>query len=106
MKSVGAFFLGLLGLTCAAAADFPPVRLERINERVVALLGPTEVPNRANGGYMKNNLAIIGEAGVILVDAGSHKDVAEHILKALRTVTENPSRTCWSRTTTSTTTWA
>lgn len=71
----------------AMAGAFPEVRIQKINDRVYALLGPTDVPNKGNGGYMNNSLVIIGRDGVILVDAGSHKAVAEHIQEAMRTVT-------------------
>ena len=73
-----------------AISSFPDVKVEKINERIYALLGPSDVPNKANGGYMNNNLAVIGDKGVILVDAGSHKQAAEHILRALRRVTDKP----------------
>ena len=89
MKLLFAFVLALAGVA-ASAAPFPPVHVEKINDRVYALLGPADVPNRENGGYMNNNLAIIGKDGVVLVDAGSHVAVAEHILQALRTVTTKP----------------
>lgn len=74
----------------ASAADFPDVKVQRINDRIYAMLGPHDPPNRENGGYMNNNLVIIGDKGVILVDAGSHKDVAEHIDEAIKTVTKKP----------------
>ena len=71
----------------ALADRFPDVNVRKINDRVYALLGPIDVPNKQNGGYVNNNLVIIGDKGVILVDAGSHKAVAEHIRKAIGTVT-------------------
>lgn len=74
----------------ASAAGYPDVKVEKINDRVYAMLGPTDPPNRENGGYMTNHLVIIGDKGVILVDAGSHRDVAEHIDKAIKTFTEKP----------------
>ena len=74
----------------ALADRFPDVNVRKINDRVYALLGPIDVPNKQNGGYVNNNLVIIGDKGVILVDAGSHKAVAEHIRKAIGTVTSKP----------------
>jgi glyoxylase-like metal-dependent hydrolase (beta-lactamase superfamily II) len=91
MKHYLGVFISLLMFSSAAfSGDFPAVKVQKINDRVYAMLGPHDPPNRENGGYMNNNLVIIGDKGVILVDAGSHKDVAEHIDKAIKTVTQKP----------------
>ncbi len=87
---LGLFAALLMFAGAASAGDFPPVKVQKINDRVYAMLGPHDPPNKENGGYMNNNLVIIGNKGVILVDAGSHKDVAEHIDKAIKTVTTKP----------------
>lgn len=57
----------------AVADPFPAVRTQKINDRVYALLGPIDVPNKQNGGYMNNSLVVIGNTGVILVDSGAHR---------------------------------
>jgi cyclase len=80
----------LMFSTVAVADPFPEVKVQKINDRVYALLGPIDVPNKENGGYMNNSLAIIGNKGVILVDSGSHRAVGEHIGKALAQVTSKP----------------
>lgn len=91
MKHYLSVFIGLMVLASAApAGQFPQVKVQKINDRVYAMLGPHDPPNKENGGYMNNNLVIIGDKGVILVDAGSHKDVAEHIDEAIKTVTTKP----------------
>ena len=72
------------------ADTFPDVKIQKINDRVYALLGPIDPPNRQNGGYVNNNLVIIGSKGVILVDAGSHRAVGEHIGKAIAQLTSKP----------------
>ena len=78
-------------VTMSAAADpFPPVTIEKINDRVYAMLGPYDVPNKQNRGYINNVLVVIGDDGVILVDAGSHRAVARHIDRAIKTVTDKP----------------
>ena len=74
----------------AAADSFPSVTVEKISDRVYAMLGPYDVPNKQNRGYINNVLVIIGDDGVILVDAGSHKSVARHIDRAIKTVTDKP----------------
>jgi cyclase len=73
-----------------SAAEFPEVKVHKINDRVYALLGPLDPPNRENRGYMNNSLVVIGDRGVILVDAGSHRAVAEHIDRAIKRVTPKP----------------
>jgi glyoxylase-like metal-dependent hydrolase (beta-lactamase superfamily II) len=89
-KLVGGFVALLTFVGAASAGDFPAVKVQKINDRVYAMLGPHDPPNKENGGYMNNNLVIIGDKGVILVDAGSHNDVAEHIDAAIKTVTKKP----------------
>lgn len=91
MKSlVKIMVLGLCLMYTSFANAFPDVTVKKINDRVYALLGDIDVPNSQNGGYINNNLVVIGDSGVVLVDAGSHKSVAEHILKALRKITDKP----------------
>lgn len=87
---LGVFIVLQMLVSVVSANEFPEVKVQKINDRVYALLGPSDAPNKQNLGYMNNNLAIIGSQGVILVDAGSHKAVAEHIHKALKTVTSKP----------------
>lgn len=91
MKRYFGVFIALLMCAGAASANpFPDVKVQKINDRVYALLGPTDPPNKQNLGYMNNNLVIIGNKGVILVDAGSHKAVAEHIDAAIKKITSKP----------------
>lgn len=79
------FFSGTI-----SASPFPDVMVKKINDRVYSLHGSVDVPNKENGGYMNNNLVIIGDQGVVLVDAGSHRAVAEHIGKAIERITSKP----------------
>lgn len=87
---LGVFVAFVMFAGSVSAGDFPDVKVQKINDRIYAMLGPHDPPNRENGGYMNNNLVIIGDKGVILVDAGSHKDVAAHIDEAIKTVTQKP----------------
>jgi len=86
----GVLAASFLFAVTAFASEFPDVKVAKINDRIYAMLGPTDPPNKENRGYMNNNLVIIGDTGVILVDAGSHKAVAAHIDKAIKTVTTKP----------------
>ena len=85
-------FLAILILCSqiSLALEYSPVKVKKINDRVFAMLGPSDIPKKENGGFVNNNLVIIGDQGVILVDAGSHKSVAEHIYKSIQTVTNKP----------------
>lgn len=81
-------FLMLANVTLADT--FSDVKVKKINDRVYALLGPIDAPDKKNKGYMNNNLVIIGNNGVILVDSGSHRAVGEHIAKAIAQITPKP----------------
>ncbi|KPK55557.1 MAG: hypothetical protein AMJ84_00990 [Acidithiobacillales bacterium SM23_46] len=89
-RLVGILFAVLSFAFPALAGPYADVKVEKINDRVYALLGGIDVPNRQNGGYVNNVLVILGNKGVILVDAGSHKSVAEHIKRAIRALTPDP----------------
>jgi len=71
MRTFVAASLMILVSTLAQAASLPAPKVQKINDRVYALLGPMELPNKSNQGYMVNTTVIIGEKGVILVDTGS-----------------------------------
>ena len=91
MKRLMFSFIIFAMFTNAALADaFAEVKVQKINDRVYALLGPIDSPNKLNGGYMNNNLVIIGNKGVILVDSGSHRDIGEHIGRAIKRITPKP----------------
>ena len=90
---IGCFIITLITFLFAEvvfADSFADVKVQKINDRVYALLGPIDAPNKQNGGYMNNNLVIVGSKGVILVDSGSHRAVGEHISKAIAQITPKP----------------
>ena len=74
----------------ALVKPLPAVKVQKINDHAYALLGPLDMPNQKNGGYMHNSLVLIGDKGVILVDSGSHKAVGEHIKQAIAKLTPKP----------------
>lgn len=80
----------LLALAIPAHAAMPAVKVEKINDRVYALLGPMEFPNKKNQGYMVNSTVIIGDKGVILVDTGSTDVVGKHLAQAIAKITPKP----------------
>ena len=74
----------------AASAALPPVKVEKINDRVYALLGPVGLPDKKNDGYMVNSTVIIGDAGVILIDTGFTDEIGKHLAKTIATLTPKP----------------
>jgi glyoxylase-like metal-dependent hydrolase (beta-lactamase superfamily II) len=91
MKRLLLFFTGLLlTATAVAAPPLPDVEVVKINERVYALLGPLELPNKRNLGYTVNSTAIIGDQGVILVDTGFTDEVGAHLARAVAKITPKP----------------
>jgi len=80
----------LMLFTHAAGAAPPAPKVQKINDRVYALLGPMEFPNRKNEGYMVNSTAIIGEKGVILIDTGFTDEIGKHLAKAIAKLTTKP----------------
>lgn len=88
------FLLLLAGIALLAGATLvkpiPAVKTVKVNERVFALLGPTELPNAHNQGYMVNSTLILGDKGAILIDTGFSDEVGAHIRKAAEKITKLP----------------
>lgn len=84
----------LAGVAVLAGATLvkplPAVKTVKVNERIYALLGPTELPNAHNGGYMVNSTLIIGDKGAIIVDTGFSDEIGAHIRKAAEKLTKLP----------------
>lgn len=68
----------------------PETKIVKINKRVYALLGPEELPNRSNRGYMVNSTVIIGDEGVVLIDTGFSDEIGRHLKKAIASITKKP----------------
>ena len=90
MRMIAATSLLILVSSLAQAAPLPVPTVQKINERVYALLGPIGLPNKSNQGYMVNATAIIGENGIILVDTGFTDEIGQHLARALAKVTPKP----------------
>lgn len=83
-----ALCLALLASTSLAAMPAPKV--VKINERIYALLGPEELPNASNHGYMVNTAAIIGDKGVVLVDTGFTDEIGKRLRQEIAKLTDKP----------------
>jgi glyoxylase-like metal-dependent hydrolase (beta-lactamase superfamily II) len=71
-------------------SKLPNPTVTKINDHVYALVGPLELPNRKNRGYMVNSTVIIGDKGVILIDTGFSHEIGLHIKNTISTITDKP----------------
>jgi glyoxylase-like metal-dependent hydrolase (beta-lactamase superfamily II) len=76
--------------TVEASNKVPMPKIVKVNGHIYALLGPTELPNKNNRGYMVNSTVIIGDKGVILVDTGFTDEIGRHIKKIIAEITDKP----------------
>ena len=88
------FVLLLLGVAVLAGAalvkPLPAVKIVKVSDRIYALLGPTELPNAHNGGYMVNSTLVLGDKGAIVIDTGFSDEVGMHIRNAVEKLTKLP----------------
>ena len=83
----------LAGLTLslgAWASGIPATKVVKVNDRIYALLGPMELPNKKNQGYMVNSTLILGDSGAIIVDTGFTDEIGDHIAKQVAKLTKKP----------------
>ena len=90
-----AISVGLLagpGLACVFAFDYP-MRVEKVSERVFALITPSrELPNPENGGWNSNMAFVVAKDGVLLFDSGSSEAIGLAAKNAIRSITDKPVR--------------
>lgn len=79
-----------LATLCYAKDELPKPQVVKINDHVYALLGPGELPNKQNHGYMVNSTIIIGDKGVILIDTGFTDKIGRHLHNTIKTLTNKP----------------
>ncbi len=72
------------------ATPLPEVKVSKINDRIYALLGPEELPNKHNQGYMVNSALIIGDKEAVIVDTGFTHQIGLHLRKAAESITDKP----------------
>ncbi len=72
------------------AVELPKTEVIKVNGNLYALLGPPELPNKANRGYMVNSTLIIGDKGVILVDTGFSDEIGRHLNGVIKGITDKP----------------
>lgn len=74
----------------AMVKPIPAVKVSKVNDRIYALLGPAELPNAGNHGYMVNSTLILGDKSAILIDTGMTDKVGAHIKSAAEKLTKLP----------------
>jgi cyclase len=84
--------LALLFSTSVLAATIPATKVAKVNDRIYALLGPMELPNQKNQGYMVNSTLIIGDTGAILIDTGFTDEIGAHLAGEVARLTNKPVR--------------
>lgn len=82
--------LTLVSMAGSALASLPETRVVQVNERIYALLGPEELPNAANRGYMVNSTVIIGDQGAIVVDTGWTDEIGHQLQAEISKLTDKP----------------
>lgn len=97
MKNITQYMLLFLslfiiqGITLADSSNnIPMPKVVKVNDHVYALLGPTELPNKGNRGYMVNSTVVIGDKGVILIDTGFTDEIGRHIKNIIADITNKP----------------
>ncbi|TDY04214.1 MBL fold metallo-hydrolase [Thiohalophilus thiocyanatoxydans] len=81
----------LLPLTAVQAEEqIPEPAVEKINDRVYALLGPIGFPSKENHGYMVNSAVLIGDEGVVLIDTGFSNEIGRHLKNTIAGITDKP----------------
>ena len=97
MKNITRHLLLLLSLFAIATnasaevnGKIPMPKVVKVNDHIYALLGPEELPNKGNRGYMVNSTVIIGDKGVILIDTGFSDEIGQHIKKIIAGLTDKP----------------
>jgi cyclase len=84
--------LGMLAVASATvfAGELPAPVAVKVNERIHALLGPMEMPTRANQGYMVNSALIIGDDSAIVIDTGFTDEIGSMLARHYAQLTDKP----------------
>jgi cyclase len=90
MKRLFLFLAALICTVSVAAAALPAPKIVKVNDRIHALLGPMELPNKKNQGYMVNSILIIGDTGAILVDTGFTDEIGAMLSQQVAKLTKKP----------------
>jgi glyoxylase-like metal-dependent hydrolase (beta-lactamase superfamily II) len=84
-------FIAAFLASCAVQAEYSP-NVERVADKVYAIVGPLGQRSAENDGLNANYGLIETKSGVILIDSGASRLGAEKLERAIRTVTDKPVR--------------
>lgn len=93
MKRFFSILSGLIltiSVTSSIAAALPAPKIVKVNERIHAFIGPMELPNKKNQGYMVNSILIVGDTGAIVVDTGFTDEIGTMLAKQVAKLTKKP----------------
>jgi len=79
--------------TFAAAKTMPSLQnpnMEKVSNRVYALIGDMDIPNPSNDGFICNSVFIVTDKSVIVVDPGGSVQIGEMIIRQIRSITNKP----------------
>ncbi len=71
----------------ALTQDYP---LTKITERVYAITGPLDSPNKQNQGFSNTPAFVITHGGVVVIDPGGSMRIGKMVLNKIRSVTQAP----------------
>ena len=63
---------------------------EQVAPSTYVIHGPLAIPNPENQGFMNNPAFVIGDSGIIVIDAGSTVQVGDMVLEQIKTVSDLP----------------
>jgi glyoxylase-like metal-dependent hydrolase (beta-lactamase superfamily II) len=73
-----------------ASAALPAPQVIKVNARIHAFIGPMELPNKENQGYMVNSILIVGDSGAIVIDTGFTDEIGAMLAKQVAKLTSKP----------------
>lgn len=91
MKQIfSVFFSMVFAVSLAFAGSLPAPKVVKVNDRIFAFIGPMELPDKKNQGYMVNSILVIGDTGAIVVDTGFTDEIGSMLAKQVTKLTAKP----------------
>lgn len=91
MKQIfSVFFSMVFAVSLAFAGSLPAPKVVKVNDRIFAFIGPMELPDNKNQGYMVNSILVIGDTGAIVVDTGFTDEIGSMLAKQVTKLTAKP----------------
>ena len=84
------FLLILSSQVYAVTPSLDAPNLVKVTDKVFALIGDMDVPNKVNKGFISNSIFVITASSVVVIDPGGSKQIGEMLLKEIRKKTTLP----------------